>query len=196
MGTVFSHPKLRYSRGPNPRRNFPTKSARKRGESNFLRAFERTYLSSLSVSGLARADFDFSGYGIADLVWVSWQSSVNPDDMTAVGLTERPKVRVMAFELKLDDWRGALRQAFRYSYFANCSVVVLPPAVAQRAKHHLADFRQLRVGLWSFEPKTGKVARLFTPRHGRPRNASVQQKARANTRSGYSSSQRARTSSP
>jgi hypothetical protein len=177
MGAVLSNPTLHYSRGANPRRNLPAKSARKRGESNFLRAFERAYLSSLSASGVARADFDFSGYGIADLVWISWQSPVSPDDMTAIGLTQRPKVRVMAFELKLNDWRKGLQQAFRYSYFANCSVVVLPPAVARRAKQHLPDFRHLQVGLWSFEPKTGKVVRLFMPRHRRPRSTSAQHKA-------------------
>jgi hypothetical protein len=177
MGVAIIPPTLRYSRGTNPRRNLPAKSARKRGESNFLRAFERVYLSSLSTGGVARSDFDFSGYGIADLVWVSWQSQVKADDMTAIGLTKRPKVRVMAFELKLSDWRKALRQAFRYSYFANRSIVVLPTAVAIRAKQHLPDFRHLRVGLWSFDAKTGRIARLFTPRHRRPRNASAQHKA-------------------
>lgn len=177
MGVAITTPALRYSRGINPRRNLPAISARKRGESNFLRAFERAYLSALPAGGMARADFDFSGYGIADLVWVSWQASLNPDDMTAVGLTERPKIHVMAFELKLKDWRKALQQAFRYSYFANNSVVVLPPAPARRAQQHLSDFRHLRVGLWSFEPRTGRITRLFMPRHRRPRSVQAQRRA-------------------
>jgi hypothetical protein len=126
---------------------------------------------------LARAEFDFSGYGIADLVWITWHSSVNPGDMTAIGMTERPKFRVMAFELKLVDWRKALQQAFRYSYFANLSVVVLPPSVAQRAKLRLSDFRHLRVGLWAFDSTTRRITRLFTPRQGQPRSQSAQRRA-------------------
>jgi hypothetical protein len=177
MGVAISIPTLSYSRGKSPRRNLPCKSARKRGESNFLRAFERAYLCSLCAGGVARADFDLSGYGIADLVWVSWQSPVNPDDMTAIGMTERRKIRVIAFELKLVDWRKALQQAFRYSYFANLAVVVLPPSIAERAKQRLLDFRHLQIGLWSFDSTTGRINRLFTPRHRRPRSQSAQRKA-------------------
>lgn len=174
MGALLSPSTLRYSRGVNPRRNLPTAS--KRGESNFLRAFERAYLGSLS-QGLARAEFDLSGYGIADLVWVSWQSNRRPDETTAVGFAERPKVQIVAFELKLQDWRRALRQAFRYSYFANLAMVVVPPAVARRAQ--LAHFRQLGVGLWTFDAETGRIRRCFTPRKRQPRSAVAQQKALA-----------------
>ena len=171
-------PKLRYSRGSNPRRNLPIQFSRKRGESNFLRAFERAYFASQTTNGIARAEFDFAGHGIADLVWVSWTSAEDQGDATAIGLERRLKnLRLVAFELKLHNWRKALAQAFRYSYFADLSVAVLPETAVRLALEEIASFRRLSVGLWSFDPKTSLISKIFTPRRQQAKSRTARLRA-------------------
>lgn len=170
--------KLRYSRGPNPRRNLPPRFSRKRGESNFLRAFEKAYFAAQTKRGVARAEFDFSGFGIADLVWISWPLRDVPGDATAVGLQRRLRsLKVVAFELKLSEWRRGLAQAFRYSYFADLAVVVLSPSAAKAAIKEVAEFRRLSIGLWGFDPKTGVISKHFTPRRQRAKSANARARA-------------------
>jgi hypothetical protein len=141
-----------------------------------LRAFEKSYFAAQTRGGIARAEFDFSGYGIADLVWVSWSSTQG--DATAVGLEQRPqRLRLVAFELKLVDWRKALAQAFRYSYFADLAVVVLPGAVAKVARKEIAAFHQFSVGLWAFDQKTGMISKFFTPNRQRAKSGPARSRA-------------------
>ena len=68
-------------------------------------------------------------------------------------------------------------QAYRYSYFADLAIVVLPPETAELAKPELNLFRELRVGLWSFDKTNGTIAKLFTPRNSKPRNSNARAKA-------------------
>ncbi len=178
MKQLIDTSKLRYSRGPNPRRNLPPQFSRKRGESNFLRAFEKIYFAAQTKRGVARAEFDFSGFGIADLVWLSWPLKDNPEEATAVGLQRRLRsLRVVAFELKLSEWRRGLAQAFRYSYFADLAVVVLTPRAAEAAVKHVAEFRRLSVGLWAFDRKTGMISKHFTPRRQRAKSTDARDRA-------------------
>ena len=165
-------------RGANPRRNLPGPVARKRTESNFLCAFERAYRRGLRSTGIAGRDFEVSGYGIADWVWIAWRQRPASPDATACALERRPPLlRLHAFELKISDWRKALKQAFRYGYFADRATVVLPPSAARLAKVHLDTFVRLRVGLWSFDASTGRILRIYSPRLWRPRNAQAKDRA-------------------
>jgi hypothetical protein len=157
MGQRGESSSVKMLRGPNPRRNLP--SARKRGESNLLRAFERAYLGRRS-HGVAHSDFDLHGYGIADLVWMSFDAP-NGTGGSAVRLDGPPVVRIIAFEIKLRDWRKALNQAFRYSYFADQAVVVVPPTVAANALPFSKTFQRLNVALWSFDKTTGRIRQLI-----------------------------------
>ena len=79
--------------------------------------------------------------------------------------------------MKLSDWRKGLAQAYRYSYFADLAVVVLPPDLATVAKADLDLFRESNVGLWSFDPATGAIRKIFTPRGSGPRSPKANQKA-------------------
>ncbi len=176
MATTTSA-KIQVSRGLNPRRNLPVSTSRKRTESNFLRAFERAYFSMARNGGMARSDFDLPGYGIADLVWISWKSSQNKQEGTAIGCEKRETVRVLAFEMKIKDWRGALQQAFRYSYFADQSTVVLPPSTASKALAFKEEFRVLGIGLWSFDPKSGLIRTLVAPQRTKARSDLARKKA-------------------
>ena len=172
---------VRFSRGLNPRRNFPGHVARKRGESNFARAFEREYFREREGVRMVHREFDFAGYGIADLVWVFWPSSDVAGEASAVAIERQlRRLRVSAFEFKLRDWRKALAQAFRYSYFADTAVVVVPPDVAAVARQAIAEFRRLKVGLWVFDTRSSEINELYTPpQRNKARSTQARQKALA-----------------
>ena len=85
--------------------------------------------------------------------------------------------KLTAFEMKLSDWRKGIAQAYRYSYFADLAVVVVPPALAATAKADLDRFRASSVGLWSFDAASGAIRKLFTPRSSGPRNAKAKERA-------------------
>lgn len=168
-------------RGVNPRRNLPGHLSRKRTESNFLCAFERAYqasANSATSTALTGRDLEVSGYGIADLIWVGWRQNPDSADATAYSLEFLPpKLRLYAFELKIVHWRKAFKQAFRYSYFADRSIVVVPPHTAAIASAHLAVFKLHSIGLWSFEAHTAKIRRIYTPRSSKARSLKARSRA-------------------
>lgn len=165
-------------RGANPRRNLPGHLSRKRTESNFLCAFERAYRASVSSAGIVGRDLEVSGYGIADWIWIGWRRSSRSQDATACSIEALPpNLLLYAFELKISAWRRALKQAFRYSYFADRSVVVVPPKTAAIARRHLDVFRLHGIGLWSFDARAGRIVRIYSPRVLKARNDKA--KARA-----------------
>ncbi len=151
-------------RNANTRKNFGPILSRKRGESNFLRAFERAYFARQRSMGMAAGEFSLSGFGVADLVWIGWRPNALADDFTAVALKKQLERRHLhAFEGKLKDWRRGLQQAFRYRYFADKSIVVMPHEHAAVAIANLDAFQHLSVGLWTFDAKTGMIRQHFTP---------------------------------
>lgn len=155
-----------------PRRNFPAKSARKRNESSFVLSFARLLGKSgeTPFDALVR-EFPLNGYGIADLVTLKFlQDNITSD------ATPRKAV-LQAFEMKMCDWRRAMAQAFRYRYFADRSVVVLPPKEATSARGYLDTFRQLGIGLWSFDRDKAAVVEYYTPPLYPPLNESAKRKA-------------------
>ncbi len=165
-------------RAQNTRRNFSNEVARKRGESNFLRAFERAYFESAKTAAIAACEFGLSGYGVADLVWIAWSPSDLSDEFTACSLERRLKRRQLyAFEAKLKDWRKALQQAFRYRYFADKSIVVLPEDNAASAESNLETFYHLDIGLWTFDRTSQRIRRRFTPRGISALNRDAREKA-------------------
>jgi hypothetical protein len=164
-----------------PRRNLPASLARKRGESNFVSSFSKAYIASIAPDGFGGKEFALSGFGIADFVWIAWRNATNPDEGSALSLEKLKSLlnrhKLTAFEMKLADWRKGIAQAYRYSYFADLAVVVLPPDLAAAAKADLDLFRQSNVGLWSFDPATDAIHKLFTPRCSGPRSPRAKDKA-------------------
>jgi hypothetical protein len=154
----------------NPRRNLPSAVARKRGESNFVAAFQRHFTAEREGQGVGGRHFELAGYGIADFVWMDFGQSAH-----CRGKMGEPVLT--AFEMKLRDWRRAVSQAYRYSYFSNRSIVVLPTEVADRAQGHLDLFKRLRIGLWSYEPKSKSIERRFTPAMAKAKNPAAREKA-------------------
>lgn len=156
----------------NPRQNLPQHLSRKRGESNFVGAFERAFTADTGRDGVGGRHFSLSGYGIADFVWVDSPVPADSGESAWAGT-------VTAFEMKLHDWRRALTQAYRYSYFADYAVVVLPPETAGNAAARLDIFKALNIGLWTFDPKTTAIHALHESRRAEPRNAAAKAKAMA-----------------
>lgn len=168
-------------RNRHPRRNLPAGTGRKRGESNFVSAFTTAYIASIAPHGIGGSEFALSGFGIADFVWLAWRQSAVSEDGTALSVknikARLARQKLTAFEMKLTDWRKGLAQAYRYGYFADVALVVLPPDVAKNAKAEVKLFRKLGVGLWSFDMATGQIRRMVTPRRAKPRNVRAKEKA-------------------
>ena len=136
-------------------------------------------MSAGSLSLPAR-ELPVAGYGVADFVWFVWTESASHDEGRAIEFRDTAFVRnesLLAFEMKLTDWRKALSQACRYRYFANAAYVVLPPAAAKLARGKLELFRSLNVGLWSFDPDSGRIARIYSPRPAKPLSARARTRA-------------------
>lgn len=75
-----------------------------------------------------------------------------PDLVLAFGRYDsvgRPQLRTVAFEIKLNDWKRALSQAYRYRAFAQCSYVVIDDAYVDRALAALDRFVASNIGLIS-----------------------------------------------
>jgi hypothetical protein len=95
------------------------------------------------------------GYGIPDLITFAWSTQKNQRPALSLEALrqELQRQQFTAFELKLRDWRKGIVQAYRYRYFCDWSIVVLPSDVAQRASQRLELFASVDVGLWSFAPE-------------------------------------------
>jgi len=178
-------PKLRFSE---PVRNLPNHPAGRCAEERMVSRFARTYRAvfpslhhgtTRTSAALAR-QIPVNGYGIADLVTVSWEPSSCQDTLALLSAPTfvcqaRPVIR--AFELKLRDWRKALKQAHRYRFFAHVAIVVLPPESCATALRFLDTFQLLNVGLWSFDSASNRITRHFTPRASQPVDTRYQLKA-------------------
>ena len=165
----------------NRRRNLPGAAARRRGEADFVLAFERAYIQRFCARGVGGREFEMFNYGIADFVWIAWRAKSHPAEATALAMEKiqqhLQKHLLTAFELKLHDWRRGLSQAYRYRYFADRAIVVLPPQAARLARANVSLFRRLKVGVWSFDKTTGKIHPIFTPAKTKARNAVAREKA-------------------
>jgi hypothetical protein len=142
--------------------------ARKRGEANFVGAFQREFTSDRKGQGVGGRHFELAGYGIADFVWMDYGQGAD-------GAATEPVLT--SFEMKMKDWRRALSQAYRYSYFADRSIVVVPTDVADRAQGHLHIFERLGIGLWSYDPKAEYIEMRFTPTETKAKSPAAREKA-------------------
>jgi len=88
------------------------------------------------------------------------------DRLEALGLVERgpggrvtlatdwiQRIRVVAIEAKLRDWRSAIRQAQRYLHFADEAFVALPHSTVQRMNGAFQIFNRTSIGLISVGPE-------------------------------------------
>jgi hypothetical protein len=164
----------------NPRRNLPANVANKRGEANFAGAFQRRYIKGKEAQGIGARHFSVSGYGIADFVWIDNPSIYGNADYSPSLETIQEHLlstALTAFEMKLTNWKKAIQQAYRYSYFADNSIVVLPSDRKVAVLQQIELFKQMEIGLWFFDKKTNIINKEFTPSRKGPRNLSAKEKA-------------------
>jgi hypothetical protein len=147
-------------------------------------AFGRAYLRRFGkangqTSFLPAREFRVSGFGVADFIWFVWRSTPRSEEGSALEYRSRFRrgESLLAFEMKLRDWRKALGQAYRYRYFADAAYVVLPPEAAVIAKQHLEVFEKLGVGLWAFDQGSGNIRRIYSPRPRTPFSSKARERA-------------------
>lgn len=164
-------PKVRFQE---PERNLPGRKPRvTTSETRFTILFAKAYLEQhraihhgTTKNEIACArQIAINGFGIADLVSVTWASIGRHRTMFAVddfSKNIRPTVR--AFEVKLNNWRKGMTQAHRYRYFANTAILVLPKERCEIARTYLSTFRRIHVGLWAFDAASNQIVLHYTPR--------------------------------
>jgi hypothetical protein len=152
----------------NSRTNFPPKYSAATHESSFLASFEKAYLRKTQHQVIIATEFALQHFGRADLVWIAWNPDSIGENFSALALHKQLRRRkLVAFEAKLKDWKKGLQQAFRYRYFADKSVLVMPNDYVRPALTNLGQFVELEVGLWSFEKHTGRIIEHFSPNRAR-----------------------------
>lgn len=86
-------------------------------------------------------ELPITGFGIADFRLRGAQHPARQEgpDLSTRCASRTQKATVLAFEMKLRDWRKALTQALRYRYFANAALVVLPPLFCEIVRRRLSS---------------------------------------------------------
>src|SRR4051794_14536710 len=123
--TAAQIPKLRFY---NPVRNLPQHPAGRSREGVLSYRFAQALIAAAAddffrtrKTALAYArEIPANGYGIADFVVVSWNPRHLPrrcSKITAEAFMSGINPKVLAFEVKLSNWRKALMQAHRYRFF-------------------------------------------------------------------------------
>jgi len=158
----------------NTRRNLPRSTGCRRGEANFLGSFLRSFMTDSPDRCFFGRHFAVPECGVADCIILRFGEAEE----------EPEKGLIMAFETKLSDWRKALSQAYRYRYYADVSIVVLPADIAGPAmdKRHL--FQQSGVGLWTFNPKSGAICPKIATEKPKPLNPCKREQALIRIRQG------------
>ena len=177
--SVTSNHLVRF-RSTSPRKNLPPSISRKRAEANFLCSFERAFVTGhCQTKQITWHDFALQGYGIPDLITFAWSNQqYQTPALSLEALRQKlQRQQFTAFELKLRDWRKGIVQAYRYRYFCDSSIVVIPSDVAVRASQRLELFTSLDVGLWSFAPDTDVITEYFAPHQGTARNLEAETRA-------------------
>ncbi len=159
-----------------PRQNLPYSKSSKRIESLFVHAFVNNFNTELLIKNynkkyILAKELDLNGYGIADLVL--WEYSIknchNESRLIRTILT--------TFEVKIKDWRKAIIQAYRYKYYSNRAIVIIPIEYSAKAVINKKLFSDFNIGLWIFDKKNKQTNKIFTPRAHKPINREAKEKA-------------------
>jgi predicted transcriptional regulator len=142
-----------------------------------------TYLSPTDVKVLSIVN-DRPGLSIEDIIWKTKNSKVRTfkslekledlgfvtisKNQVSIGNKYQPTVkRATAIEVKLKNWKRALKQAYRYKWFSDRSFVCLPYQNIQPAVKNLDKFKEIEVGLIGVCPEEG-VKIFYCPEFTEP----------------------------
>ena len=87
----------------------------------------------------------------------------------------KQKVSIIAFELKLKNWKQAAKQAFRYKSFSNISYVVMSGQSVKLALNNIEMFEKYNIGLAKFDTNSDFEI-LFKPESSTPYSENLNQK--------------------
>ena len=179
-----------------PRRNLPPHLGLKRGEANFVLAFNRAYIGKRR-HGLfcANREVPISGFGVADYVFVVWpdRAGANGRGIEVCRRKAIPRMLISAFEMKLGDWKRGLAQVIRYQFFAHRAFLVLPPSKASLAAKMPWLFEKTGVGLIAFDPEKQTIRHLIRVRLAKPRSERAHKLALAHFEAAFKHPSRAGT---
>lgn len=105
-------------------------------------------------------------YGL-DLLASENLIQINTDGIRPNGTYVSTLKNAIAIEAKLKDWKRALKQAYRYKWFSDCSYVCLPSTNIKPATVNIESFKKLQVGLISVSKDSGFNV-IYNPRPTKP----------------------------
>jgi hypothetical protein len=163
QGTASGHASADHAtvRGVATRKDNPTmKPRRYRTEAGLVRAFVSSLHSGAEPWNVQATTQEFPYQsGITDIVAISEGG------------------QVVAFEAKLDRWKDAMHQAYRNTCYSHLSYVLLPEAVAMRAKDALPEFQRRRVGICTV--RGGQIVVVHHPEPVQPLQPWLSERASA-----------------
>jgi len=179
IGTCeFTHP--RANLGP----PWTSHNPEERFAHSFAQAYNRKYVwvhsGAMKTLRLFAHEVPVNGFGIADLVTVSWKAGVfasSGSRHVSLDVLKNLQPTVRAFEVKLSNWRRGLMQAHRYRFFSDAAILVIPDSKLHLAEKYLSTFHNLNVGLWSYNEISEVISTVFTPRPRRPMQSHHREKA-------------------
>ena len=149
-----------------PQDNLPKNGTTNNDELKLFNRFVKLLKIDLQSKMLERyaigSELNLNGYGIADLALLEFYT-IRKDPKRL--FTKRI---ITVYEIKIKDWRKALKQAYRYKYYSHKSIVVMPEEKVARAIKNIEIFRALEVGLWIYSREKNSINKVYTPRIKRP----------------------------
>lgn len=126
--------------------------------------FSKIHAGTINESCTMIHEIPIQGLGISDMLSISWNGKsdcifdILEKDLAASYL------RIRAFEFKISDWRKGMLQAYRYNFYSHASILVVPPKTFINANKAIETFKELNVGLWSYDIEKQVLRKAFTPR--------------------------------
>lgn len=96
-------------------------------------------------------------------------------DLVVLQNKKNGRIRSLAFEMKLSNWKRALIQAYRYRAFAERTFVVLDHSKISPAKKHIEKFKKSKVGLISVD-NAGNIVIHYFPNKEKPYSSPMHEK--------------------
>jgi hypothetical protein len=154
--------------------NFPNFNSNVSEENKFTRRFALAYSALRKRDGTGIREFPVADVGIADLIWI---------DCKRRG--KKPATpSITAFEIKVKDWKSGLRQAYRYSFFADLSYLVVPEELAPSVSMHINVFQNMGIGAMAFS-KDGNIRSIYEPPAPGPKSLAARARAIKTLRSEF-----------
>ena len=79
-------------------------------------------------------------------------------------------IELWAYELKLKNWRRGMYQALQYRAFAHSVAIVVPSEATKAINSKLRQFRAYRIGVLTFNARTGEIRVLVRPGMSHPKS--------------------------